>query len=115
METVMYLIVNKGLEMSPGKLAAQVAHGAIHSAIISETEIMDEWFSNSQTKIVLEVKSEEQLVISQQELLLAGIKCVLIKDQGRTEIEPGSKTVLACEIVDKVKAKEHFKRFQLLK
>jgi PTH2 family peptidyl-tRNA hydrolase len=111
---VMYILVNKGLGMSTGKVAAQVAHAAcrsIHHAV--DRKYRDEavhtvdaadlgaYFDKGETKIVLEVRDTEHLLMAERYLNEHGIKTFLVIDEGRTEIAPHSPTAMATEIVDK--------------
>lgn len=101
----MYIIANKGLGMSPGKLAAQVAHAAVRSALDGDVENpsrVGEWLRNGEAKIVLEARDTEHLLLAERYINeQRGIKTFLVIDEGRTEIAPHSATALASEIVDK--------------
>lgn len=99
---VMYLIANKGLGMSPGKLSAQVAHAAVRASRLSPNDVVDEWLAKGETKIVLEARDTQHLWIAQRYIERANIGTYLVIDEGRTEIPPMSATVLGCEVVDKV-------------
>lgn len=113
-ELVMYLIVNDSLQMSPGKMAAQVGHavdllcemqsdyGSIctgyqlgYTDCSSETfsysrlqeELFKQWRQQSRAKIILkanEIEWEKLKIIAE----------VKVQDEGRTEVAPGSITVL---------------------
>lgn len=98
---VQYLIANKGLGMSPGKLAAQVAHGAVRSALACDPALTSQWLAEGETKIVLEARDTEHLLLAERYIKNRGFNCYLVIDEGRTEIEPLSSTVLAVELVDK--------------
>lgn len=103
-ELVMYVIVNKGLGMSPGKVAAQVAHAALNAYVMSagaEPEQTAAWMRDSQTKIVLEADDAEHINRIMLELASLKISSSDIHDQGRTEIPRGSLTALGITIVPK--------------
>lgn len=93
-EIVMYILVNKDLKMSPGKLAAQVAHSAVkaaHIGFLNEPDWWEEWYKHSYTKIVLKA-SEFQM----KEIIKNYIECTAhTYDEGRTEIPKGSLTTIA--------------------
>jgi len=101
-EIVMYLIARKDLKMSPGKLAAQCGHavhylmnmmGASPVARWDGRDWGNQWLdSKSHAKIVLSVDSEEELLDLQQ--LLGPLRCMMVVDEGRTEIAHKTKTVL---------------------
>lgn len=85
------------LNMSAGKLAAQVGH-AIHTLCRdSDEEIIEEWeWEDSASKIVvLGVKDELELahMITRAESL--GVGAFSVEDAGRTEVDPGTLTVAA--------------------
>jgi peptidyl-tRNA hydrolase len=97
----MYILANKGLGMSAGKLAAQVGHAAFRVAIWSGVTTSEEYMAKGETKIVLECRDTEHLLMAERYLREHGIKTFLVIDEGRTEIPAHSPTVLATEIVDK--------------
>lgn len=101
MKTVMYIVANKGLGMSPGKLAAQVAHAAVKAAAISDFSKIKDWNNTGHTKIVLEARDTEHLLMVERYLIDRGHQTALIIDEGRTEIDPHTPTALGIEIVDK--------------
>ena len=94
-EVVMYIIVNKDLKMSPGKLAAQVAHSAVkaaHIGFLNEPDNWEEWYKHSYTKIVLKASEYEM----KEMIKYANIECISYTyDEGRTEIPKGSLTTIA--------------------
>jgi peptidyl-tRNA hydrolase len=105
---VMYLVANKGLNMSRGKLGAQCGHGAVRAyrrsndrIAPSHRELLDEWWETGETKIVLEARDTEHLLLVERFVKERGIDTVLVIDEGRTEIAPHSPTVLGSVVVDK--------------
>lgn len=103
---IMYIFLNHGLGMSVGKAAAQAAHAACEAMITSPQADVDAWrLGGHYTKIVLKADDAEQLTTIERYLNDRGFKTSLIIDEGRTEIQPFSKTALGCAIVDK--ADEH--------
>lgn len=101
MKPVMYIIANKGLNMSPGKLAAQVAHAAIGAFTESDPAMVDEWMNAGHAKIVLEARDTEHMQLAERFITSKGIQSFPIIDEGRTEIAPHSFTALASIVVDK--------------
>lgn len=53
------------------------------------------WEDYGQPKVVLKVDSEEELMQLMQKALSMGLNASVVRDAGRTQIAPGSKTVLA--------------------
>lgn len=104
---VMYIVANKGAGMSPGKLAAQVAHAAVKAYELENIESpngydkVQAWNESGHTKIVLEARDAEHLLASERYLNERGIRTVLIIDEGRTEVPPLTPTALGIELLDK--------------
>lgn len=92
------VLVRNDLKMGKGKIAAQVGHASVESALYAEKKnrrAFDAWMSGGQAKIVLRVDSLEEL---QQYARLAsgnGLRVTSITDAGRTQIEPGTMTCIA--------------------
>ncbi|MDF2533936.1 MAG: hypothetical protein K0R18_93 [Bacillales bacterium] len=117
-EIVQYFVVNSELEMSPGKIAAQVGHVATMIAYHAgrdsittqsqETKWFSDWFYNDQKKIVLRGKQKEL-----ENLIAKGF--IYIRDNGLTEIPAGSLTVVGLTPMPKDIAQEYVKRLQLFK
>lgn len=102
---VMYILANKGLGMSPGKLAAQVAHAAVRAVWAgspAHTREVEQWLARGETKIVLEVRDTEHLLNADRYLTDKGFKTHLIIDEGRTEIQSHTPTCFAVGPVDKL-------------
>ena len=57
-------------------------------------DLLNNWENNAQPKIVLKVQSEDELVGVYKKARESGLPCDLIVDAGRTQIAPGSKTVV---------------------
>ena len=105
------IIARKDLNMSPGKLAAQVAHASFafisnqirstpaietmsgyNVSILLDKEIMDQWFKGIFTKTVCEAKNKNQLLkaktIAEELGLVENKDFFLIKDACNTELNP---------------------------
>jgi peptidyl-tRNA hydrolase, PTH2 family len=116
-DLVQYFIVNRELNMSKGKTAAQVAHAATLSTIelvSANTSFQDrqsdfvEWLQTGMKKIILKGKQAELVK-------LEGNGFFSIRDSGLTEIKKGSLTVIALPPMDKWEAKELVGHLTLLK
>lgn len=101
MKPVQYIVANKGLGMSGGKLAAQVAHAAVNAVLLTPETDLTPWLNSGHTKIVLEARDTEHLLMVERFLKERGVQTVLIIDEGRTEIAPHTPTALATYVVDK--------------
>ncbi len=116
---VMYIVVNKSLNMSPGKIAAQVGHlteklalDAIHQCFGQLAGRMDkiwlQYLNTGTTKIVKSANSEEWLSLKEK-----GGCCVIV-DEGRTEVPPNSETVLGFFPMYKSEVPEIIRSLRLL-
>ena len=84
--------------MSPGKAAAQCSHatlGAYRRAVRLCPNAVSDWLEIGQMKITVKCPSVDELLKIQEQCAAAGLNTYLIRDAGHTEIEPGSRTVLA--------------------
>jgi PTH2 family peptidyl-tRNA hydrolase len=101
------------LGMSKGKLAVQVAHGAVSAAEkarVSHQDVWRSWFQEGQKKVAVKVQSEEEILQLMREAALHRLPYAVIRDAGMTELPPGTTTVIGIgpaksEDVDKVTAK----------
>ena len=110
----MTLVVRKDLKMTTGKIAAQCAHAAV--AVVDDVHDkrhelatrpdpaspanawpgwLDAWQATGSMKVALRCETEAQLLAVHQAALKAGLPTYVIMDAGRTQIEAGSKTVVA--------------------
>eukprot|EP01080_Neovahlkampfia_damariscottae_P009114 gene9114-1204_t len=113
-ECKMVLCVRTDLKMGKGKMCAQCCHAAVgvYGDIIfgkneQHKKWLKKWEDEACAKIALKVDSEKDLLALQKEALDLGLPSYLIMDAGRTQIEPGSKTVVSigpapAYMVDKV-------------
>tara|TARA_B100001123_G_C14792977_1_gene821204 strand:- start:45 stop:470 length:426 start_codon:yes stop_codon:yes gene_type:complete len=103
-------IVNNELKMSKGKIAAQVGHASVKSALFASEKKpaeMQAWLSSGQQKVVLKVQNSiqlEKIIESAKELNLS---TCMIRDAGKTQIPPNSLTVggigpASSEEIDKI-------------
>lgn len=89
------IVVRKDLKMSCGKIAGQVAHASVSAYKKQNWFKRRQWFKkDNQVKIVLKVKSQEELVDIMYECMLKGIKYAAIHDAGKTQIEPNTLTAV---------------------
>lgn len=131
---IMYLIVRTSLEMSPGKLAAQVghavdmlrlkyqqieksldwvaiAHGDADKEQAELCRLYRKWDDTSFRKVVLAGKDKDWSKIKEE----FKDNMVLVIDAGLTEIEPGSETVIGLFPMFKTQAPKVIKKLQVLK
>lgn len=97
MDTKQAIVVRTDLKMSPGKIATQAAHAAVSSALLAKSKKkswFSKWSSEGQKKIVLKVKSLNELKELKKKASALGIPNELIRDAGFTEVVPGTITAL---------------------
>jgi len=96
-EYKMVIVTRKDLNLSTGKLAAQVAHAAVVCALDTKKQ-NSKWFNKWQNeggkKAVVKVDSEEDFYPLKEKAEKLKIVTCLIEDAGHTEIPAGTKTVL---------------------
>jgi PTH2 family peptidyl-tRNA hydrolase len=120
MNPVQYIIANQGARMSPGKLAAQVAHASVKGVtydILVGTALYLEWNDSGHTKIVLAARDNDHMLWAERYLSEQGFHGQMIIDEGRTEVSPLTPTALGFPILDKddEKVKFAFSTFKLYK
>jgi len=109
-EYKMVIVTRKDLNLSPGKLAAQVAHAAVTCALETKKN-NSRWFTKWQNeggkKAVVKVDSEEDFYLLKKKAEELDIFAYIVEDAGHTEIPAGTKTVLGIgpapdNIMDKI-------------
>lgn len=101
------LVVRRDLDLSPGKLGAQVAHAAERAARSVDDNVYDSWAADGSMKVVLAADDEQQLKALRDAASERDLPLAFIRDQGRTELAPDTATALgigpaANERVDEV-------------
>ena len=97
MQFKLAIVVRDDLKMSPGKLAAQVAHAAVTCALEAKArkpKWFAEWYSEGQRKVVLRVRDLEELKVLANKAKHAGLTNTIIADAGLTELPPNTATCL---------------------
>jgi len=96
-EYKMVIVTRTDLKLSPGKLAAQVAHAAV-ACTLSTKKHKPDWFTKWQReggkKAVVKVENEKEFYPLKEKAEQLGIATHIIEDAGHTEIPSGTKTVL---------------------
>ena len=113
-ELVMYIVVREEIAMSTGKTSAQVGH-AVQYALMDRYEssvpknIAEPWMNSGSTKIVLRA-SDSEFERAKRETQHA----LVVRDAGRTELEPETETALAVWPTKKSERPTILKRLRLL-
>ena len=88
------IVIRDDLNLSKGKLAAQVAHASHGAARKSDKKIVRLWIVSGEKKVVLKVKDLEELKMLSEKCKKLKLPCVLISDAGLTEVKKGTITAL---------------------
>jgi len=91
----MVILVRNDLGMGKGKIAAMCAHASTEATMKSRKDKITNWRKQGMTKIILRVNSEEELIQYKKKAQRLRLNTSLIKDAGRTQVKPGTKTCLA--------------------
>ena len=89
------IVVRKDLKMGCGKIAGQVAHASVRGVIMSKESDRNDWMVNGETKIVLKVHSEEDLLNIIERCKHWGVNYATVRDMGKTQIDFGTLTCVA--------------------
>lgn len=88
------ILVRSDLKLPKGKLSVQVAHASLEAAMKSDKKIVEMWRKTGAKKVALKVKDEAELLMMKQAADGFKLKAALIKDAGKTVLEPGTITCL---------------------
>jgi len=97
MEYKLVVVVRDDLDMSVGKLAAQVAHAAVTCALDAKArrpKWFSEWLKEGQRKVVLRAEDMDELRALRDKAMRAKLPNALITDAGLTELPPSTVTCL---------------------
>ena len=89
------IVARADLNMGAGKLAAQVAHASLSAYEDATENDQTAWKGEGQTKVVLKGESESQLFKLAERAGRDGLPHAIVRDAGRTQLEPGTVTALA--------------------
>jgi PTH2 family peptidyl-tRNA hydrolase len=96
-EYKMVIVTRRDLKLSPGKLAAQVAHAAVSCALETKKKNkkwFTKWMREGAKKAVVKTDLVEDFFELKMKADELNIESVIISDAGHTEIASGTKTVL---------------------
>lgn len=103
-DPTLYVFLNKSLNMSSGKAAAQVAHASLQIASITEENTLRIWYNgDKRTVLVMEARDDLHIRNISDYLNERGYKTSIVIDEGINEIPPYSITAMSVEIVDREK------------
>ncbi|XP_028550655.1 probable peptidyl-tRNA hydrolase 2 isoform X2 [Dendrobium catenatum] len=118
-ELKMVLVVRQDLKMGAGKIASQCARkcshwnvcGVIAKVPFSHLSLLRQWEQCGQAKIVVTCKNQQEMNRLKGTADQYGLPTFIVADAGRTQVQAGSKTVLAIgpgkkAVVDSVTGKQ---------
>ncbi|CAL4130419.1 unnamed protein product [Meganyctiphanes norvegica] len=94
----MVLVVREDLKMGKGKIASQCSHAtliAYKRGLQVIPNIVQAWEDLGQPKVVLKAPNMEEIERLIKVAVDEGITTNIVRDAGRTQVNPGSVTVLA--------------------
>ena len=108
------LVVRQDLKMGKGKAAAQCCHATLAAYKRARRKCPDRlkvWEATGQPKITVKCDSEEELMLLMVKARSLDLVSYVVADAGRTQIAPGSHTVLAVgpapgQLVDQVETSQ---------
>lgn len=109
----MVIVIRKDLNLSCGKISAQVAHAAVNCAFSAKKnnkKWFKNWYKEGQKKVVLKAENLEELYELKDIAEKNKITTSLVTDAGFTEIPPNTVTCLGIgpasnEMVDGITGK----------
>ncbi|XP_012229245.1 peptidyl-tRNA hydrolase 2, mitochondrial [Linepithema humile] len=111
----MVIAVRSDIRMGKGKIGAQCAHAALECCRQTlnnekKQQMFHSWLQIGQPKIVVAIPNEEELLILADKAEHAGLITAIIKDAGKTQLKPGTITVLGIgpgsnEVIDSLTSK----------
>lgn len=97
MNTIQYIVINKELRMSAGKIAAQTAHAV---SLVSKSKDIKAYNNAKQRTVIVLEGTGSQIENLALYLYERGIHCEYVIDEGVNEIPTMSITALATEQMD---------------
>ena len=91
-------VIDAGLGMGKGKIAAQVGHACMEVALQlqrDDADLLRAWRSRGAGKIVVRSEEGSSLIQISDRAKDAGFRTHGVRDAGHTQVEPGTTTVLA--------------------
>lgn len=97
-----YVFINKSLDMSKGKMAAQAVHAAVLATIDAHDSARKFWTNAiHRTVLIMEARDSEHIQNIKEYLEERKLKTYKIIDEGVNEIDPIVPTALSTSILDK--------------
>ncbi|MFX0063576.1 MAG: peptidyl-tRNA hydrolase [Candidatus Hermodarchaeota archaeon] len=102
MKSSLWIIVRQDLKLSKGKMAVQAAHAAVSVMNMDSELSLNEWLIDP-TITIFSVNSLSELLKCRDKCIELEIPYSLIRDAGKTHLDPGTTTCLGCFGTEKLK------------
>eukprot|EP00823_Brevimastigomonas_motovehiculus_P009047 TRINITY_DN871_c0_g1_i1.p1 TRINITY_DN871_c0_g1~~TRINITY_DN871_c0_g1_i1.p1 ORF type:complete len:220 (+),score=80.37 TRINITY_DN871_c0_g1_i1:97-756(+) len=92
------LCVRTDLQMTKGKIAVQCCHsclGVCEELLMTNRKLYEQWQEEGQPKIAVKIDGLEEMMEIKKKANSLGLLNYIVMDAGRTQVAPGSKTVIA--------------------
>jgi PTH2 family peptidyl-tRNA hydrolase len=89
------IVARTDIGMGKGKLAAQTAHASLSAYEDADDRTRRAWKGDGQKKVVLKVDGEQALFELADIAERKGLPTAIVRDAGRTQLDPGAVTALA--------------------
>ena len=114
MDLTIYLIVRTDLKMQRGKIAAQCGHAVENLVHRCPHTIYQKYSDNAHPKVVLAVASLKEFEELRSDCYKAHIAWHVVTDAGKTQVKPGTQTVLGVGPVSKKNVPASISNLKLL-
>ncbi len=88
------IVLRTDLGMSTGKLIAQACHASLGAYKNASSGARNEWEASGQTMVAVQIEGEDDLMKRFRQARAEDVPGYIVKDAGRTELEPGTVTAL---------------------
>lgn len=110
----MYILVNKDIEISKGKLAGQVSHSVasyMYSKLKEGKDLdkLTEYMEDNQTKVILRATQNQLIKLEDSQ------EYWVVRDLGKTELEPNTLTCICLGVEGIDEIPKLVKKLQLYK
>ena len=115
-----YIFVNEELNMSKGKIASQVGHAILdmYRFLIKNNINHSKWTTSGEKIVILKISKQfiNNLLTEYNDKLINSntFNIFPVYDAGKTEVEPGSLTVIASTPITDDKKPDFIKKLKLL-
>lgn len=89
------IVVRRNIKMSQGKIVTQACHACLQATCTASPTRLQAWDALGTPKIVLRCDSSAEMAALAAGATELGVPNALVRDAGRTEVDPNTITALA--------------------